>query len=69
MPSPIRTNFLTVFEALAENPDRRDFDVKKLSGRNGYRLKIGQWRAIYHREDDELILLVVDAGSRGDIYK
>ena len=69
MPAKIVAKMMASFRSLAEDPERHDLDVKKLSGREGYRLRIGQWRAIYHREDDKLILIVVDAGSRGDIYK
>lgn len=57
------------FSALSDNPDRKDLDVEKLIGRDAYRLRVGQWRAIYRRDNDKLILLVVDTGSRGDIYK
>ena len=69
MPKPSRLKMLDGFSALSEDPDRQDLDVKPLSGREGYRLRVGQWRAIYHRDDGRLILLVVDAGPRGDIYK
>ena len=54
---------------LAEEPDDRTLAVKPLQGRDGYRLRVGQWRALFHRDDEELVILVVDAAPRGDFYK
>ena len=45
----------------------KDLDIKPLTGRDGYRLRIGKWRAIYELESDTLS--VVDIGPRGQIYK
>lgn len=48
-------------------------DVKVMQGRTdgSMRLKIGTWRVIYrYGEENQLtILLVMDIGNRGDIYK
>jgi mRNA interferase RelE/StbE len=65
----MRTEFRDAFCLLAENPNRHGLDVKPLQGREGFRLRIGQWRAIYRVERERLIILVLDIGSRGDIYK
>ena len=69
LPSEIRVEFQQAFRLLAENPTRRDLDVKILQGQEGYRLRILQWRAIYRVELERLIIMVLDIGSRGDIYK
>ena len=69
LPSEIRVEFQQAFRLLAESPTRRDLDVKSLQGREGYRLRISQWRAIYRVEAKRLIIIVLDIGSRGDIYK
>jgi len=68
MPKKIANQFFNAFDQLAEN-NAKGLDVKKLSGREGYRLRIGDYRAIYTIDGEKLILLVVDAGPRGDIYK
>ena len=45
-------------------------DIKPIQGYNRYfRLRIGDYRVIYTIDNGELIICVVDAGSRGDIYK
>ena len=58
---------LAGIEKLAENPARPDLDIKKLQGRDGFRLRIGQWRVIY--TEDGVILDVIRIGPRGDVYK
>ncbi len=56
-------------DLLAENPKRKDLDIKKLKGRDGYRLRIGKWRILYDINQKQITIYVLDAGARGDIYK
>ncbi|MBQ1393332.1 MAG: type II toxin-antitoxin system RelE/ParE family toxin, partial [Lachnospiraceae bacterium] len=45
-------------------------DIKKLKGHsNLLRLRIGDYRIIYTVDNGEYIILVIDVGNRGDIYK
>lgn len=45
-------------------------DVKKLKGHDDLlRLRVGEYRIIYSVDNGKLIVYVVDAGNRGDIYK
>jgi mRNA interferase RelE/StbE len=44
-------------------------DIDVLKGRKGFRLRVGQYRVIYTRQDDQLIIEVVKVRPRGDIYK
>jgi len=45
-------------------------DTLKMSGKyNLYRLRVGSYRIIYSFEEDELIIRIVEAGNRGDVYK
>jgi mRNA interferase RelE/StbE len=41
-------------------------DVKKLKGKAGARLRIGDWRVIYYEEDG--MMVVVAVGHRREIY-
>jgi mRNA interferase RelE/StbE len=33
------------------------------------RVRVGDFRVIYEIQDDELLLIVIKVGSRGDVYK
>jgi mRNA interferase RelE/StbE len=49
-------------------PTNKQLDIKKLQGKNGFRLRIGNYRFIYDVIDDELIVYMENANSRGNIY-
>jgi len=68
MPKKITGQFFNAFDKLADNKEE-GLDVKKLRSREGYRLRIGHYRAIYTIDDEQLILLLLDAGPSGGIYK
>ncbi len=44
-------------------------DIKKLKGHDDLlRLRVGKYRIIYTVDNGELIVYVIDAGNRGQIY-
>ena len=51
---------------LANNP--RPNGYKKLTGRSGYRIRIGDYRVIYNIEDNILTIFIIEIGHRKDIY-
>lgn len=69
LPADARQGIQEALRQLVANVDTDRLDIKALQGRDGFRLRVGKWRVIYHRDDNAMIILVVDAGSRGDIYK
>lgn len=40
-----------------------------LSGRPGYRVRVGDYRIIYTIQDDVLLIVVVNLGHRRDVYQ
>ena len=54
---------------IATSPYDTHNNVIKLQGRNGYRLRVGDWRVLYELHDGELVLLMVDVLPRGSAYK
>lgn len=54
---------------LAIDPYSQNNNATKLRNRDGYRLRIGDWRVIYEIVDDKLVILVMKIASRGDIYR
>ncbi len=53
---------------IAADPYGRHNNVTKLQGRDGYRLRVGDWRVIYELQDDRLELWALEVGPRGGIY-
>jgi len=53
--------------SLANDP--RPHGYKKLKGRNGYRIRIGNYRVIYEVLDSILLVDVLNLGDRKDIYE
>lgn len=52
---------------LASDPRGLDLDVKKLHGRSGHRLRVGDWRVIFELTGDTIVVKAVR--RRGDAYK
>ena len=68
LPKPTFQRIRTAIRALEENP--RPPGYEKLSGfENLYRIRVGTWRVIYAIEDDALVVLVVEVGPRGQVYR
>lgn len=53
-------------EAYAEDPASQANNVKALKGREGIRLRVGDWRVIM--DDQGNILAILDIGPRGSVY-
>ncbi|CAA7626496.1 Plasmid stabilization system (fragment) [Candidatus Terasakiella magnetica] len=54
---------------IAPDPFAVNNNATKLQGRDGYRLRVGDWRVIYKIEAGQLILRVIEIGPRGGIYQ
>ncbi|MDQ5844038.1 MAG: type II toxin-antitoxin system RelE/ParE family toxin [Acidobacteriota bacterium] len=52
--------------SLASNP--RPVGSKKLTGRDVWRLRSGNYRVIYEIDDRERRVVVLDVGDRKDVY-
>ena len=52
--------------ALSSNP--RPSSCKKLTGREGWRIRSGNYRVIYEVDDRQRRVTVLDVGDRKDIY-
>ncbi|MEA1950232.1 MAG: type II toxin-antitoxin system RelE/ParE family toxin [Planctomycetota bacterium] len=52
--------------ALADEP--RPQGCIKLSGRDAWRIRIGNYRVIYEIQDDKLVILIVAIGHRREVY-
>ncbi len=58
---------IRVVKAIEHLPNGED--IKKLKGHSDLlRLRVGDYRIIYTVDNGELIVYVIDAGNRGEIY-
>ncbi len=44
-------------------------NVKKLTGVEGYRLRVGDWRVIYTLKRQILTIIVITPGHRSEVYE
>lgn len=54
---------------LGIDPDDAALDVKRLQGEPFFRLRVGDWRVIFERQDALRIISVERIKPRGDAYK
>jgi len=66
---PDRFRITEKIVALGANPDDSGLDVKPLSGKGCYRLRIGDWRILYERDDEIRVIAIERIKSRGGVYK
>ncbi len=52
---------------LSDNP--RPTGSKKLTGREAWRIRIGNYRVIYEIHEGELLILVITIGHRREAYR
>jgi mRNA interferase RelE/StbE len=68
MPRNVRELILAKIETLVLAP----FDasnVRKLRGRDGWRLRVGTWRIIYAVDPTRLTIVVLTIATRGRVYQ
>lgn len=63
---PYYSNIKQAIAGLTKNP--RPQGYKKLKGRDGYRIRTGNYRIIYNIFDSKLVVDVITLGHRKDIY-
>lgn len=65
MNEPHKGRIKSALLKLANEPPRGD--IKSLTGRDGYRLRVGNYRVLFDMTESAII--VYEIGSRGQIYK
>ena len=67
LPDDIASRILARLVGLETNP--RPADVKKLKGRDAWRIRVGDYRVIYEIHDRALQIIVIAIGHRREIYR
>jgi mRNA interferase RelE/StbE len=65
--SPSFERVCDAIRLLADNP--RPSGSRKLVGRDGWRIRVGDYRVIYEIDDSARTVLVLHIGHRRDIYE
>jgi mRNA interferase RelE/StbE len=69
LPRNVAKTIRQKLEAIAANPYAENSNAKKLQGREGYRLRVGDWRVLYEIQNDQLVILVLKVAPRGEVYR
>ena len=63
---PYYTNIKKAIIEIGENPRPKGY--KKLHGRDGYRIRVDDYRIIYEIFDDSLLIDIINLDHRKEIY-
>lgn len=66
LPKEATDQLQAAIDMLATDP--RPSGVKKLKGREGYRIRVGDYRVLYSIFDAVLLVEIVKVGQRGNFY-
>jgi mRNA interferase RelE/StbE len=69
VPQSDRTRITEKIVLLGENPENASLDIKKLQGESYFRLRVGQWRIIFDRDNEVKIISIEKIKPRGGVYK
>jgi len=69
MPRNVAKTIRGKLNQLTVDPYTPNNNLTKLAGREGYRLRVGDWRIIYQINNDVLEILVLRIAPRGEVYK
>ena len=62
-----RQKIIAAIDELAHNP--QPAGCKKLRNREGWRVRVGEYRILYSIEEERLLVLVVRIGHRREAYR
>jgi len=66
LPAGVYERLLQAIRALAQVP--RPQGCLKLSAREGWRIKVGDYRVVYEVDDERRVITILHIGHRRDIY-
>jgi mRNA interferase RelE/StbE len=67
LPDSVAETILSSISELENNP--RPVGYRKLKGRDGFRIRCGNYRIIYEIFESTLVIDVINLGHRKNIYK
>ena len=67
LPADISKRIENALAQLEKNP--RPTGSKKLKGRDGWRVRVGDYRILYDIIDQKLCVMIIYVGHRRDVYR
>ena len=67
LPAQTQDRINNAIAGLAGNP--RPPGVKKLTVRDGYRIRVGDYRVLYQIGDSKRVVIIYRVMGRGDVYR
>jgi mRNA interferase RelE/StbE len=67
LPIPARKQVSVLIDSLVHDP--RPHDVKKMTGVDAWRIRIGDYRVVYSIEDQQLVVEIIKIGNRREVYR
>jgi mRNA interferase RelE/StbE len=67
LPEKLHNRIVSALSALKENP--LPIGVKKLQGREGYRIRIGSYRVLYVIDKSKKVVDVFSIADRKEVYR
>ena len=67
LPAQTQDRINIAIARLAKNP--RPPGVKKLTARDGYRIRMGDYRVLYRIDDSERVVIIYRVMGRGNVYR
>ena len=64
-----RNRIVEKIKLLGDHPSNPILDIKPLQGEPYYRLRVGQWRIIFDKDDEVRIIAIEKIKPRGGAYK
>lgn len=67
---PARRLIFKKIKQLGEDPDSLANNIKSLKGKyEHFRLRVGQYRVIFNKDDNKITITVIRVGLRNKIYR
>ena len=64
-----RVRIVEKIEYLRLDPEHPNLDIKKLAGSNFFRLRVGDWRIIFDKQEEVRVIAIEKIDARGGVYK
>jgi len=69
LPAEVKARVLKALGRIAGEP-RRSPNVGRFKGlKDGYRVRVGDYRVVYEVRDDRLLVVVIKIGHRREVYR